>query len=216
MYRATFTALGACLALLACSESTAPPIEPFGPQFDMAGSSGTLHILTQADSAPPLETLRASVWVVRGKKQRIRIRYEADPNVVDPEALVLGFVELEFDKTTLESLPGGAPIADGDSVLVSLTVHSDSLLLTLEPTGLTFSAAQPARLKFRYHNANPDLDGVNGVDPNDELIRTRLLNVWQQQDGSGEWSPVGNVNHGLESRKFDAPLLHFSNYAIAW
>ncbi|MFQ5703669.1 MAG: hypothetical protein ACE5HT_06575 [Gemmatimonadales bacterium] len=216
MSRATFIALGASLALLACSESTAPPIESFVPQFDIAGGGGTLHILTQADSAPRLETLQASIWVVRGEKRRIRIRYEADPNVVDPEALVLDFVELEFDKATLESLPNGTPIADGDSVLVSLTVHSDSLLLTLEPTGLTFSAARPARLKFRYHNANPDLDGVNGVDPNDELIRTQLLNMWQQEDESGEWSPVAGVEHRLESRKFDAPLLHFSNYAIAW
>lgn len=211
-------ALGLFLVIGACTDTSGPPAGGLSPDRVTPEVAGTTipNMLTQDDDAPVLETLQASVWVVKGEKQRIRIRYDAGSDEDKGNAPVLSFVQLEFDRNTLLSGPGGALLHDGDAVWVTVRVHPHKFRVTLEPSGLTFNADKPARLRVRYHNADPDLDHDGDVDVDDEQIRKDLLGLWLQEDGTGGWSRVLDVRHSLGSKKFDAKLLHFSDYAVAW
>lgn len=215
-------ALAASLLLGACTDTSGPSGDLLSPHLggDLAvenfHADGTLHILTQAADAPVLESLEASAYVVRGERQRIRIRYDADPEGPDQDDALVTFVELEFDKQTLLFDPDGARIPVGDSVLVTVSVHPYQLRVTLEPSGLTFSPARPARLKIKYHHADRDLDGDDGIDIFDELIRKVQLGLWLQDDATGNWSRILDARHSEGSRKIEARLRHFSNYAVGW
>lgn len=211
-------ALGLFLVIGACTDTSGPPAGGLSPDRVTPEVAGTTipNMLTQDDDAPVLETLQASVWVVKGEKQRIRIRYDAGSDEEQVNGPVLTFVELEFDDNTLLNRPDGTPLVDGDAVYVTVRVYPRKFRITLKPSGLTFNANKPARLRVRYHNADPDLDGDGDVDADDEQIRKDLLGLWLQEDGTGGWSRVLDVRHSLGSKKFDAKLLHFSDYAVAW
>lgn len=216
--RKTALALGLFLVIGACVDTSGPPAGGLSLDRVTPDVAGTTipNMLTQAKGALVLESRQVSVWVVKGKKQRIRIRYDAGSDGEQVNGPVLTFVELEFDDNTLLNRPDGTPLVDGDAVYVTVRVYPRKFRITLKPSGLTFNANKPARLRVRYHNADPDLDGDGDVDADDEQIRKDLLGLWLQEDGTGGWSRVLDVRHSLGSKKFDAKLLHFSDYAVAW
>ncbi len=200
--------VAAALLFAACGDAR-DPVAPQLPQFHDSESSPTettISFLEQAETAPLLETLEVAVWVVKGERKSIKIDYSEG---VLPDSL-RGFLRLDFHKRTLAALHGEA-IADGDSILVRVSIDLDEFRFGFGPSGLTFD--RPVRLRVRYHQADPDLDDDGDVDEYDEQIRVQLLGVWLQ-DGAA-WVHVEH-EHSLLSRKFDAQLDHFSNYAIGW
>jgi len=212
----SFTLLTAVLALAACSDPVAPArdqpvLETTAPQPLEDG-----RIARQGPAATPLETLQLSRWVVRGRRQTIEVDY-TDPDGLaetDP-TIVLEYLRLDFADKTLSLRPDGTAFRTGDSVLVTVTIDPVRFQVALEPSGLVFDAKDPVKLRVRYHRADPDFDGNGVVDAADETVRTTELGLWLQDDVTGLWSRIP-AQHSLDSRKFDATLGHFSNYAVAW
>lgn len=218
MSRLGFTLILLSLGVAACGD----PVAPGGTaNFKEAApapppSATEIHVLRQGPTATTFTALSVSAWIAKGRSQALEIEYTDPAGLADADpTIVLDYVRLDFPGEALLRRPDGSPIADGDSVLVTLSADPLTFRVALEPTGLEFDPEDPVRLRLRYQRAEPDLNEDGKVDAEDEVIRTNWLAVWLQDETSGAWTPIP-AEHSLVSRKFDAPLEHFSNYAIAW
>lgn len=212
MYTRLVSGLLAAALLGACADSAGPvPPQLAARETVELRTLHTPHFLVQAATAPPLEALQASMWIVRGERQTLEVKYT---NPTEDPAAVLGFLKLEFHDSTLVARPDGTPIATGDSVLVTVSIDPRLFVVRLEPTGLRFNPLEPARLRVRYHNADPDLNGDGSVDAGDDAIGRRL-GLFRRDETDAFWVQLRAKNDTLE-QKFDADLEHFSDYAVAW
>lgn len=171
---------------------------------------GSLTILRQADPAPKLETYTASVWAVRGTSQTLEIDYVAPP---DGEGKDL--FRLDIPGNSLLNRPDGTPFQEGDSVLITVTIDFELLLMEFQPSGLMFSESHPARLRIDYGEADDDLNGDGVVDAADEELKDRRLALWRQERSGTRWVRLGSA-HLQELEEFEGDLTRFSNYALGW
>ena len=229
MRRALLTgAIGVALGALACTE----PIAPSDATEDAAGVPETaMHFLRwpAADGAPrfvavsprtgngiprapsdaiPLQQYSLSFWAVRGRSVTARIDY-AGGGVLQP------FLQISVPPDALLRRADGSTIADGDSVLISVTIDPTTVRVYFQPSGLTFSSASPLGLNMYYGGADQDLDGDGDVDADDQAIREQRLGAWYQQNVGQPWSPMSGT-HDVQAQRFIVGLLHFSGYAISW
>src|SRR5215217_195783 len=118
---AALTLLG---ALAACGSD-----DPSGPTTKV---DADLNIVEQAPTAPSLTALTRTVLVTKGEDAELRLYYRARIGVADSTE----FLRVRFDDNTLLTRPDGTPIADGETVLVTVTVPDPTkFLVNLEPTG---------------------------------------------------------------------------------
>jgi hypothetical protein len=103
--------------------------------------------------------------------------------------------------------------AEGDSVLVTVTIDTTKVGVTLEPTGLQFG--DPAGLQLWYGGAEGDLNGDGVTDEADSYIETDLLGMSYREGTDAEWEPIPAI-HLLEEKSFSVRLPHFSEYAVSW
>ncbi len=189
---------------------------PTGPVVLAEVSDPTVYeapeVLRQSPSGPPVEPFTVSAWIVRGERHTMRVRYADIPGNTEGSELV----RLDFHDETLLLRPDGSRMADGDSILITLAVDPAQFAVAFAPTGLVFDPERPARFRFRYHYADLDLDGNGIIDEVDEQIRVSQLGMWLVPEAPYlSWEEI-TAEHDPESRKFDADLFHFSNYALAW
>ena len=91
-----------------------------------------------------------------------------------------------MDAGSLLALPDGTPILPGDSVLIQVSVVDPTeMLFDLEPTGLKFNPAAPARLKIHYDHAGGDLNDDGVADGRRHLDREHARHL-----ASGEPRPI--------------------------
>jgi len=110
--------------------------------------------------------------------------------------------------------PDGSLIAQGDSVLITLTlVDPVHLIVDCQPSGLLFSPHDPARLKFSYADVDDDLNGDGVVNATDSAL-TRVLSVWRQETPTSPWILVPSTTTG--SFDVEADIGGFTGYAIAY
>ena len=212
----SLTLLATAFAFAACADPTAPGAGRPALEATAPEPLDDARFARQGPTATPLETLQLSRWVVSGRRQTIEIDY-TDPDGLaetDP-TIVLEYLRLDFADKTLSRRPDGSAFQAGDSVLVTITVDPVRFQIALEPSGLVFDAKDALKLRVRYQRADPDFDGNGVVDAADETVRTTWLGLWLQDGPTGLWSRIP-AQHSLDSRKFDATLEHFSNYAVAW
>lgn len=185
---------------LACaSDSTGPSQRP----------DDEMVFLRFAGNAPPLESSLVTFWAVRGQNREGRVFFLDSEGERDDE-----FVRLKVDAGSLVGLPGGLPIGLGDSVLITIQVDPQRLMVTLLPAGLLFSSAQPAELRIRYDKANPDYNEDGVVDGEDEEVEDRF-SIWRQGVLGGAWARLGSVRF-QEDHRVEARLEGFSRYAISY
>lgn len=210
--------LAAALFCGACTDATGPPQgTPALASLAVAGRAAGVeeHILWQSVTAPPLEAYELSFWAVRGRKASIRIDY-AEAQSPDQDHTKNGkFLRLDIPADALLSYPDGTPFEDGDAVLVSISVDPSRFLVQLEPSGLVFDPASPARLQIWYGNADADLNRDGEVDETDEAIGRDWLRMWYQAGPGAPWSAWDAV-HTKAEKRFMADLIHFSGYAVSW
>jgi hypothetical protein len=103
--------------------------------------------------------------------------------------------------------------AEGDSVLVTVTIDTTKVGVTFEPAGLQFG--ELAYLQLWYGGADGDLNGDGAIDETDSYIETELLGMWYREGTDGEWEPIPAI-HVLEEKLFYVELPHFSEYAVSW
>lgn len=191
--------------VLACSESNGGDDNTLPP--------GRLNFLRLAPTAPALCADSIGFWAYKG--------IGVDTALVFPEVgstcagSTEDFVRFKLDQASLKAYPDGSPIQVGDSVFISIVwVGNDSILFHLEPTGLQFDPAQPAKLKIEYGEAGTDLDDDGDTDAEDDAIETQL-DIWRQPTLLDNYTRVGTAQFE-DGDEIEADLNGFSRYAIAY
>ena len=176
-----------------------------------ANLSSELHFLRPAPDAPPLAQTTASFYAVRGENREVRIMYRARPGASDSTE----FLRFEVPSQSLLRRPDGTLVAEGDSVLIRLTVSDpDRLIVSFEPTGLLFATDAPARLRMSYAETDDDVNADGVVDALDEELES-LFQIWRQEQ-------IGDPFHALASlldktrELVSASIGGFTNYAISY
>jgi hypothetical protein len=190
-------------ALLACSDSSAPNDPGTRPP-------AALNIVGLPGDAPPLYNPEASFYAVKGEDREARIFFQDDQGGPGEE-----YLRLRVDARTLAARPDGSPIAEGDSVLITIRVVDPArMLFEMAPSGLAFSADEPAELKIRYAEAHGDLNDDGKVDGEDDEIESTMA-IWRQETPADPFVRVGTaVVKDLEEA--EAELTGFSRYALAY
>ncbi len=170
-----------------------------------------LKFLTVLAGAPPLATTVTSFYAVRGRNTGVDIWYRAKPGSRDSSK----FLEFRLENTSLDRRPNGTPFADGDSVRITLTVTDAShLVVDFQPSGLRFSAKNPARLKMFFSEVGDDLDGDGKVDGGDDAIEQQL-SIWRQETVGAPWFKVSSAVV-KSNKEVEANIGGFTGYAAAY
>lgn len=191
--------------VLACSDSTGGGGNTRPP--------GQLNFIRLASTAPALCADSVGGWATKGSDFELSLEFPETGAGCAGETE--DFIRLKLDAASLAALPNGTPIADGDSVFISLAwVGSDSILFHLSPTGLTFDPSHAARLKIEYGEAGDDLDEDGDSDSHDAQIESEL-DIWRQATPADDFERVG-VAKSEDINEIEADLNGFSRYAIAY
>ena len=195
--------MGVAAVIAACGSDsvTAPEERP----------ASELRLLTVASTSPLLATTTASFWAVKGKNAGVDLWYHARPGQRDSTK----FLEFRMGGSTLDRRPDGSLIAQGDSVLITLTVVSQTnLIVDFQPSGLKFSSNDPAKLKMFFGACGDDLDRDGQVTSSDDAIQQQL-SIWRQETPVSPWIKVSSLVV-KDNKEIDAELGGFTGYAIAY
>jgi hypothetical protein len=169
------------------------------------------HFVQAAADAPTVANPVVQFWAKKGVDQTATMYYHRDHGGRDSIPLF----SLRVRAKSLLRRPDGSAIADGDSVLITLTlVDAQRLIVDCQPSGLVFASNAPARLKMSYAHADDDLNGdgtVNAVDS--ALVRT--LMIWRQESPTAPWLLVPS-NNSTGTDFIEADIGGFTGYAIAY
>ena len=202
--RASVSAIALLLALGCSSDGTPPPDSP-----GSARAPDELTVARLATTAPPLEASTVSFWAIKGVAVEQKL-YFLDAEGGRGEE----YLSLRLEDESLRFRPDGSAFAEGDSVLITITVEDSALLLfALEPTGLKFNANKQAVLRIRYAHADDDLNGDGEIDDEDDQVNS-VLGIWRQEEPNRPFVRLGSVR--VEDETLEAKLKGFSRYAIAY
>ena len=194
-------ALTAVVALgIGCSDANGP-----APR-----SEDALRALHLRPDAPPLEETSASFYAKKGEAREVALYFTDGVGGRGPL-----YFHLSVGANSLGTLPDGTPIAQGDSVLITVqVVHPDTVLFDLQPSGLRFNAADPAELSIYYGEVDHDFDGDGDQDLNDQTIELRLA-IWRQETLGGLFEHLTSVVTAPLDR-VTASLSGFTRYAVSY
>jgi hypothetical protein len=161
-------------------------------------------------SHPPLYSDTVSFLATKGQGAEASI-YFADEGGGPGEE----YLRLKLGGNSLKARPDGTPMVDGDTVRITLrVVDSDSILFQFEPSGLAFSADDPAELKIHYAQCGGDFNDDGHVDNQDNEILGQLA-IWRQPLLTDPYTRLSSVRVE-DQEEIEAELTGFSRYAIAY
>jgi hypothetical protein len=177
-----------------CSESTAP-----------TKPTDQLNFLRLAPTAPAYLNASDSFWAVKGSSRSIRIYF------VDSTPMM----RFSVPSSALLQWPNGTPFAVGDSVLIHVTVIDPvHMIVQFEPSGLVFSASDPAHIRFYIAEADDDVNDDGQVNAADTTA-TLMLHLWRQESAGLPWMELTTIVN-IDDDEVDADILGFTNYALAF
>jgi len=196
-----FAAISIALAAaISCSDGTAPEIR----------SESELHFMRFATNAPRILDTTVSFWAKKGQNAEIRLRYAPTSGGESEE-----FLRFEVPGDALDRRPDGSVIAQGDSILITVTVADLSqLIFEFQPAGLRFAPNRPARLKIEFSHGDGDLDRNGLVDAADLALRA-TLGIWRREQPGQPWVQISDILK-LELDEADADIFGFTTYALAY
>jgi hypothetical protein len=190
------------LAGTACSDSTS--------QNDGSQPPSELNLVRLDQTSPPIFDPEQSFYAVKGEDRELRISFQDQAGGEGEE-----FLRLRVRPASLLARPDGSPIAEGDSVLITISiVDPGNILFEMEPTGLTFSQDEPAELKIHYNHADHDFNDDGTINAADDEIRGALA-IWRQETPSDPFIRLGSVNE-VTAEEINADITGFSRYAISY
>ena len=195
---ASRVAVAAAVVLAACAgDSTAPtPIEK--PASD-------LHFLRLSATAPALQATTVSFYAKKGEDRDVRVRFQNGED----------YLRFRVFGNSLAQRPDGSAFAQGDSILITITVTDPTKLAAdFQPAGLKFSASAPARLQFEFGECDKDLNGDGVVNAADTAL-IPLISTWRQETASAPWVKIGSTVE-VEINEVQADILGFTGYALAY
>ena len=170
-----------------------------------------LRLLSVTADAPALAFTITSFYAVRGKNAGVDLWYRPKLGSRDSTK----FLEFRLDNTSLDRRPDGTAFAEGDSVLITLTVTDPiHLIVDFQPSGLRFSATNPGHLKMFFGQCGDDLDGNGRIDGGDDAIQNQL-SIWRQETPLAPWFKVPSTVV-KSSKEIDADITGFTGYAAAY
>lgn len=170
-----------------------------------------LNIVVQAPAAPPLTTTIRTMWVKKGVDSEMRLYYRSPTSGADSTE----FLRLVFDRRSLATRPNGVAIAEGDSVLVTVTVPDPTkFLVDLQPTGLKFAAGRGVSLHWKLAEKDDDLNDDGAVNATDASLYTQLA-IWRQETVGLPWVRLSS-RLVTELDEIEVDLSGFSNYVVAY
>ena len=186
----------------ACSNSSGPSVP---------APRATLNFVRQDSSYKPLLSTQGVFYAKVGQDRLVRLVYQGSA----PTDSGAEFLRFEVPGDGLYRKPDGTPFTPGDSILITVTVVDPKRFnFDFQPSGLQFNPNDPARLKVEYHYADPDYDGDGTVDSSDANIAA-ILSLWRREPPDSLWFQMAAVK-SVELQEFDAAVLQFSQYAVAW
>lgn len=171
----------------------------------------SVNVVVQDSTYKPLLSAQGSFYAKVGEGREVRLVYQGTI-ATDSGAELLRF---EVPNDGLAQRPDGTPFGPGDSIKITVTVvDAKKFLFDFQPSGLQFNPNDPARLKVEYRYANHDYDANGIIDPADAAIATQL-DLWRREPPDTLWYRFGAVKFA-DLEEFDANILSFSVYAVAW
>lgn len=194
--------LVAVAVVVACSSSSGP--QSITPR-------ATLNIVRQDSTYKPLLSTQAQFYAKVGVGREVRLVYQGSL----PTDSGAEFLRFEVPNDGLYRKPDGTSFGPNDSIQITITVvDAKRFLFDFQPSGLQFNPNSPARLKVEYQYANHDYNGDGTIDSADAVIESEL-GLWRRDLPDTLWFGVGAVKFE-ELQEFDANILSFSQYAVAW
>jgi hypothetical protein len=204
----SFNTRRALAFVLACFLAGCSDLAPTAPQERPVNG---LRLLSVTADAPALATTISSFYAVRGRNTGIDLWYRAKLGSRDSTK----FLEFRLDNTSLDRRPDGTAFAEGDSVLITLTVTDPThLIVDFQPSGLRFTTSNPGRLKMFFAQCGDDLDGNGRVDGNDDAVANQL-SIWRHESLLAPWIKVSSVEV-KNNKEVDADIAGFTGYALAY
>jgi hypothetical protein len=147
------------------------------------------------------------VWAKAGENRRAFIRYEKVGNYGGDVCL-----EFRIPGDALWKRPDGSVVAEGDSVLITITVMDpDRFDFRFEPAGLQFRPNEPAELRISYKWADRDFNADGVVDERDERFE---FGIWKQESDAANWFELGTIKD-VDVEELRADIRGFTRYAMA-
>lgn len=165
------------------------------------GGSSAPHFLHTAASAPPLAETSVTFWAYRDRDTQTSLWYRPASGQSDSTEF------LRFD------VPSQSIAQDSVQITISV-VDTTHMVVQFEPSGLTFSAQQPAHLKLWYAQASDDLNDDGVVTTADSALKA-LLSIWKQEQPGDPWLEVPSISTEL-SDEVETDITSFTRYAIAY
>lgn len=172
--------------------------------------AGDLNILRRSAAAPPLVSNTASFWAVKGQDRELRMFYAS----TGQSGSGAEFLRLRVNASTLLSRPDGSAVAQGDSVLITVSADPALMAVDFQPSGLRFSSSEPAELKIRWAEADDDLNHDGKVDGTDAALKDKLA-IWRHESANDPWDRLATILK-LDVEEAEAKLTGFSGYAVAY
>jgi hypothetical protein len=197
-----FAVLGALAVAAACTTTSAPLSPP---------QRATLNVIFQDSTYKPLLGTQASFYAVVGQDRAVRLVYQGTlPTDSGSELL-----RFEVPTNGLSRKPDGTSFGPNDSIKITITVvDPKKFLFDFQPAGLQFNPNDPAHLKIEYVYANHDYNGDGVIDSVDARIATQL-GLWRREPPDTLWFEQPAVRFD-NLDEFDANILSFTAYAVAW
>lgn len=202
------------LFAFACTDGGGPlSLDPLAKRGGISGGgnigSTTIPILQQSPTAPPLETYQVTFWAHVGKETLVSVDYRPAAGKSDGAPFLFFYVP----RSGLAAGAGGAVLARGDSVAITMRIDPTRFLVDFQPSGVQFSSGAPAMLGLYYGNANLDLNGNGVVDRTDQRLISRFA-VYTSSNAS-TWSKLQSRNDTTNTVVAGA-VGHFSQFAVSW
>ena len=193
---ATPAALLAAVLIVGCGSDTTAPIEK---------SSSDLHFLRLSSTAPALQATTVSFYAKKGEDREVRLRFQNGED----------YLRFRVFASSLAQRPDGSAFAQGDSILITITVTDPTKLAAdFQPSGLKFSSSAPARLQFEFGECDKDLNGDGVVNTTDSAL-IPLISTWRQESAGAPWVKVSSTVE-IEINEVQASISGFSGYALAY
>jgi hypothetical protein len=202
--------LGLALAPACSGDGPTPPGGGDGNVVDTLPED-SLNFLRAAEDAPTIAQKTLSFWAVRGEDVEAVIWYNKRADRPDSTELV----RFRLDERSLVNRPDGTPIAEGDSIQITISVvDTVRMILDFQPSGLRFAPGREADLKIRYAEADDDWNDDGSTDDEDDELE-RQFRIWRQETPDQPWEAL-STSHTYEADECEAELAGFTRYAVAY
>ncbi len=172
-----------------------------------------MNFLRPASDAPAIANPVVTFYAKAGSDREAFMYYRPRPGGGGNDSTV--FLRFRVQKDALLSRPDGTPFANGDSILITITLSDPAHLgVDFQPSGLRFNPSRQAKLKISFLEADDDLNGDGTVNGSDTALQA-LLAIWQRESAASPWIRLTTVVT-VETHEVEASVAGFTSYIIAW